>query len=190
MKAQSPQTGITAKAAQPVPKALLAEVRRYVLEARQQTARMVDAGLTLLYWQIGDRIGREILGKKRAGYGEQIVSALARQLETEFGRGFAEKNLRRMVQFAEVFPDQEIVVSLIRQLTWTHFIALIPIKDRLQREFYSEIALLVDSRPMFVYSQIGERIRCDILGKDRPDPLRHAIRFVEDFASEALSHAM
>ena len=44
-----------------------------------------------------------------------------------------------MVQFADVFPDREIVVSLIRQLTWTHFIALIPLKDTLQREFYAEM---------------------------------------------------
>lgn len=119
--------------------AVLAEVRDLILEGRQQTARMVNAGLTLLYWQVGDRIRREILGEQRADYGAEIVSALGRQLEAEFGRGFAEKNLRRMVQFAEVFPDREIVVSLIRQLTWTHFIALIPLKDPLQREFYAEM---------------------------------------------------
>ena len=44
-----------------------------------------------------------------------------------------------MIQFAEVFPDRSIVVSLIRQLTWTHFIALIPLDEPLQREFYAEM---------------------------------------------------
>ena len=44
-----------------------------------------------------------------------------------------------MIQFAEVFPDKEIVVSLIRQLSWTHFIALITLKDDLQRDFYAEM---------------------------------------------------
>jgi len=68
-----------------------------------------------------------VLREKRAEYGKEIVSALGRKLEQEFGRGFGDKNLRRMIQFAEVFPDREIVVSLIRQLTWTHFIALIPL---------------------------------------------------------------
>jgi predicted nuclease of restriction endonuclease-like (RecB) superfamily len=129
-------------AAAALPDSVLAEVRGFILEARQQTARMVNAGLTLLYWRVGDRIRREILGEERAEYGAEIVSALGRQLEQEFGRGFAEKNLRRMVQFAEVFPDREIVVSLIRQLTWTHFIALIPLKDPLQREFYAEMCRL------------------------------------------------
>ena len=44
-----------------------------------------------------------------------------------------------MIQFAEVYPDEQIVVSLIRHLSWTHFIALLPLKDPLQREFYAEM---------------------------------------------------
>ncbi|HYU32569.1 MAG TPA: PDDEXK nuclease domain-containing protein [Thermoanaerobaculia bacterium] len=138
--------------------AVLEEVRGLILEGRQQTARMVNAGLTLLYWQIGDRIRREFLYEKRAGYGNQIVSALGRQLEAEFGRGFAEKNLRRMVQFAEVFPDREIVVSLIRQLTWTHFIALIPLKDPLQREFYAEMCRIERWSVRTLRSRIGSML--------------------------------
>lgn len=121
------------------PETVLAEVRQLILEARQQTARTVNAGLTMLYWQVGDRIRREVLKEKRAEYGGEILQAMAAKLEVEFGAGFAEKNLRRMVQFAEVFPDRTIVVSLLRQLTWTHFIALIPLKDSLQRDFYAEM---------------------------------------------------
>src|SRR5580700_2091051 len=104
------------------PVALLSDLRELILQAREGVARAVDSGLTTLYWHVGQRIRQDILKEKRADYGEQIVAALGRQLETEFGPGFGEKNLRRMIQFAEVFPDREIVVSLIRQLTWTHFI--------------------------------------------------------------------
>ena len=57
----------------------------------------------------------------------------------DYGTGFGVKNLRRMIQFAEVFPDEQIVVSLIRQLSWTHFIALIPLEKPLQRDFYAEM---------------------------------------------------
>ena len=105
----------------PGPDALLTEVRYLIVEARQQTARMVNAGLTFLYWQVGDRVRRELLEEKRADYGEQRVAALGRHLESEFGKGFAEKNLRRMIQFAEVFPEREIVATLSRQLGWSHF---------------------------------------------------------------------
>ena len=47
--------------------------------------------------------------------------AAGKQLEARYGRGFGEKNLRRMVQFAAVFPDAGIVAALLRQLGWTHF---------------------------------------------------------------------
>jgi predicted nuclease of restriction endonuclease-like (RecB) superfamily len=118
---------------------VLAEVRDLILDARQQAARMVNAGLTLLYWRVGDRIRREILEERRAEYGAEIVRELAVRLETEFGRGFGEKNLRRMVQFAEAFPDPQIVATLSRQLGWSHFREILPLKDSLQREFYAEM---------------------------------------------------
>jgi predicted nuclease of restriction endonuclease-like (RecB) superfamily len=95
--------------------------------------------LTSLYWQIGSRIRQDILKEKRADYERKIVVTLSRQLTEDYGNNFNKKNLRRMIQFAEVFPDKEIVVSLIRQLSWTHFIALIPLKDDLQRDFYAEM---------------------------------------------------
>ena len=77
--------------------------------------------------------------EKRAEYGKEIVATLSRQLTDDYGNNFNEKNLRRMIQFVEVFQDKEIVVSLMRQLIWTHFIALIPLKDDLQRDFYAEM---------------------------------------------------
>src|SRR6185436_16683118 len=84
-----------AAATRPRPNSVLVEVRSLILEARQQTARMVNAGLTLLYWRVGDRIRREILQESRAEYGAEIVRSLAIRLELEFGRGFGEKSLRR-----------------------------------------------------------------------------------------------
>jgi hypothetical protein len=60
-------------------------------------------------------------------------------LELEFGRGFGEKNLRRMVQLAQAFPDESIVAALRRQLGWTHFKTLLPIEDDLKRSFYAEM---------------------------------------------------
>ena len=98
--------------------------------------------MTILYWQIGRRISADILEGERAPYGEQIVARLAEQLTVEYGQSFAEKNLRRMVQFASVYPDEQIVVSLIRHLSWTHFLALLPLKDPLQRDFYAEMCRL------------------------------------------------
>src|SRR5258708_1143544 len=69
------------------------------------------------FWRIGRRIYTEFLAGERAGYGEQIVPALATQLTRDYGHGFAEKSLRRMVQFAATFPDEPIVATLSRQLS-------------------------------------------------------------------------
>ena len=128
------------KTRKPVSGALLKELRGLILEAREGVARTVNSGMELLYWHIGKRIRQDILKEKRAEYGEKIVSALGTQLEREFARGFSQKNIHRMVQFAEVFPDRKIVVSLIRQLGWTHFMRIIPIDDPLKRDFYAERA--------------------------------------------------
>jgi hypothetical protein len=68
--------------------------------------------MTWLYWKIGQRIRHEILRGERAEYGKQIVVSLSRQLEQEFGNSYSEKNLRRMIQFAESFPDENIVSTL------------------------------------------------------------------------------
>lgn len=122
------------------PERLIGEARRLIGEAQQQAASAVNASLTLLYWRIGQRIQREVLGSERAGYGDEIVVTLSRELVREFGRGYSEKNLRRMVQFAEAFPEEEIVVTLSRQLSWSHFSALLPLKQPLQREFYAEMS--------------------------------------------------
>ena len=58
---------------------------------------------------------------------KQIISNLAALLSAEYGRSFEEKNLRRMSQFAECFPEKKIVVPLARQLSWSHIIILLPL---------------------------------------------------------------
>jgi len=99
----------------------------------------VNAGLTLLYWHVGSRIRKEILQDERAEYGKKIVATVSRQLATDYGKGFLEKSLHRMIQFAEVFPDHQTIVSLTRQLCWSHFRLLIPLKDTVKRDFYAEM---------------------------------------------------
>jgi hypothetical protein len=119
--------------------AFIGDTRLLISDARLHVATTANATLTLLYWRIGQRIRADVLGGDRAAYGEQIVVSLSRELSAEYGLSFGEKNLRRMIQFAEVFPDEKIVVSLIRELSWTHLLGLLPLKKPLQREFYAEM---------------------------------------------------
>ena len=118
---------------------LAGDIRTLINEARSGLAATVNSALTMLYWRIGRRIRAEVLQGERAGYGEQIVASLARQLEADHGRGFGAKNLRHMLRFGEVFEVEEIVYALSRQLSWTHLRSLIYIDDPLKREFYLEM---------------------------------------------------
>lgn len=118
---------------------LVADIRDLIANARTHVATTANATLTLLYGRVGQRIRSEVLSGDRAAYGEEIVVTLSRQLSTDHGPSFEEKNLRRMIQFAEVFPDEQIVVSLLRESSWSHFLSLLPLKASLQREFYAEM---------------------------------------------------
>jgi DUF1016 N-terminal domain len=92
---------------------LLGDVRALIESARAVTAQAVNSALVLLYWSIGDRIRRDILQEKRAEYGKQIVATLSQKLVQEYGKGYTADNLSRMAKLAEVFPEREIVTTLL-----------------------------------------------------------------------------
>lgn len=120
-------------------KKLFKDIKYLIEESKNFVATTVNASMTMLFWKIGERINMDILESKRAEYGKQIVVTLSRQLVQEYGGSFNEKNLRRMIQFAAVFPDEKNVVTLSRYLSWSHFLSLIPLKQPLQRGFYAEM---------------------------------------------------
>ena len=119
--------------------ALFCDIRSLINETRSSVAVAVNAGLTLLYWQIGKRIKTEVLNDQRAEYGKLILPTLSAKLGAEYGRGWSERSLAYMLRFSEAFPDSEIVASLMRQLSWSHFKELVPLDKPLQRDFYAEM---------------------------------------------------
>lgn len=104
----SPRAGSTER--------LLSDIRALIESARTRVAQATNAALVLLCWRIGNRIRRDILRERRAGYGQRIIATLSRQLTAEYGSGFGRRNLFNMVRFAEVFPSAEIVQTLSAQL--------------------------------------------------------------------------
>lgn len=120
---------------------LMNDLRLIVNSAKARVASVANAELTMMYWHIGHRVNVEILGNERAAYGKQIVSQVARQLQEEYGRkGFELRSIRRMMQFASEFPDEQIVSAVSTQLTWSHIVEILPLKDSLQREFYLSLS--------------------------------------------------
>ncbi len=120
---------------------LFADVSLMVCGARERVTRTVNTQLTMLHWQVGNRIRSEILNYERAEYGERVIANLAERLTNEYGRGWSKESLLRMVRFACAYPTPEIVSSLMTQLTWTHFVQLISIENEHERRFYTKMAL-------------------------------------------------
>ncbi|MCW3789246.1 PDDEXK nuclease domain-containing protein [Plebeiibacterium sediminum] len=118
---------------------LFADIQQLIDHGKQQVAQAVNIGITATYWNIGKRIKEDILENKRADYGKQILHALSAKLTLEYGSGYSAKNLNRMMQFYESFSDNQIVATLWRQLSWSHFKLLIPLNTDLEREFYAQM---------------------------------------------------
>jgi len=108
---------------------LFYEISLLIDQSQKQFSIQANSGVTILFWQVGRRINEFVLKNKRANYGKEIVVTMSRQLTTKYGRNFEEKNLRRILQFAEQFTDIEIVVTLSRHLSWSRFIELLPLKN-------------------------------------------------------------
>lgn len=120
---------------------LMNDLRQIIDQARGRVATTANYTMTMMYWHIGERINREVLGNQRAEYGKQIVSTVSTQLQSYYGtKGFEKSSITRMMKFAKLFPDKQIVAPLAQQLSWSHFMIIMPLKDDLQREFYLSMA--------------------------------------------------
>jgi predicted nuclease of restriction endonuclease-like (RecB) superfamily len=136
---------------------LLQDLRGLIEQGRQQAVAAVNSALTITYWNVGRRINEEVLKGARATYGKQVVVSLAENLVLLYGTGFEAKNLHRMMKFAGVFPDFEIVAPLVRQLSWSHFLLLIPLKSDEARLFYARQAIEGKWSKRELEKQIGRK---------------------------------
>lgn len=117
-----------------VPAELINDLRQIINSARSHVAATANYEVTMMNWNIGNRINRDVLNYERAEYGKQIVAQVARQLQDEYGtKGFDEKSIRRMMQFARLMPDSQIVAQLATKLSWSHLMQVIGLKIWLKK---------------------------------------------------------
>lgn len=121
--------------------------------ARHAAARSVNALMTASYWEIGRRIVEaEQRGKRRAGYGEQLIARLSADLTARFGRGFSADNLENMRRFFLAYPRSAISKTVSRKLDlaelaqvftlrWSAYVRLLSVRDDHARQFYETEAL-------------------------------------------------
>lgn len=119
------------------PEQLIVQIKSLIDSSRQIVASTINSTMTLLYWNIGKTINSSILNDTRAEYGKFIYRHIAEELHNAYGGGaFSEKHLRQMTRFAAIFPDEKIVYTLCRQLSWSHLRLLLSLNDQIKREFY------------------------------------------------------
>lgn len=113
---------------------LLAEVREVLVTARRTAYKAVNFAMVTAYWNVGRLIVEdEQKGHIRAEYGKAILADLSKRLTDEFGKGFDERELRRIRQFYLVFPKWD---ALRPELTWTHYRLLIRVQNEQARLWY------------------------------------------------------
>jgi predicted nuclease of restriction endonuclease-like (RecB) superfamily len=121
-------------------KKLSGQIVNIIEQNRHNALLAVNTHLTAMYWQTGKALNDAIISS-RAAYGEQILATLSQELTERYGKGYTMSALSRMQKFQRLFPDQEILATLSQELSWSHFIELINLKDELQRDFYLRLTL-------------------------------------------------
>jgi predicted nuclease of restriction endonuclease-like (RecB) superfamily len=117
------------------------KVAKLLKEARKSVVQTVNKAMVYTYYEIGRVIVEEEQnGEKRAEYGKHLLEELSKKLKSEFGKGFSVDNLENMRKFYLVYSISETVSrkSIIHnfQLGWSHYIKLIRIEDKAERNFY------------------------------------------------------
>lgn len=120
-------------------KDILGKISVLIEQARRKVAITINQEMVLLYWNIGKTIKEEIIKSDRAEYGKQIVQTLSAQLTNKYGKGFSAQNLWYMVQLYEEYPILQSLLGEFHGLSWTHIINILPIKDKLKKEFYATL---------------------------------------------------
>ena len=118
------------------------ELTEIIVFGKKDIELSINRTITNVYWQIGNRINKEILNDKRAEYGKQIIKHVSEFLVAHFGKGWGEKHIRHCLRIAETFQDKEIFYALSRELSWTHLRTIMYLDDELKRSFYVEMCRL------------------------------------------------
>jgi predicted nuclease of restriction endonuclease-like (RecB) superfamily len=86
------------------------------------------------YWNVGQMIAEEEQqGKERAEYGAHLLHCLSLRLSDDFGKGFDEREVRKIRQFYFTFPIRD---ALRPELSWTHYRILIRVENKAARTYY------------------------------------------------------
>ena len=113
-------------------------IKKLIDESRKHVVTYVNTTMLFTYWNIGKMIVEEQGGSSKAKYGNKLIAELSKQMTFDFGKGFDERNLRKIRQFYLMYPIWD---SVRPELTWTHYRTLLRVEEEHIRNFYMEEAI-------------------------------------------------
>ena len=116
---------------------LYVDISTMIHSAKHEVRKQMNDSIISLYWNIGRKLSDNVLQGEKAAYGKNIVGELSERLTIEYGKGFEKSSVFKMIKFYQEFGDYGKVATLSQQLTWSHFVELLPIGDELKRDFYA-----------------------------------------------------
>lgn len=133
---------ITSSELQQISARITQGVGSIIEQSKRTIAVYLNSTISMTYWNIGRYIAKELEAIGDEKYGSKIVATVSRQLTEQHGKGYTRDAIFRMVKVAKAFPEEVIVGTLSRQLSWSHFIELAEISDPTKRLFYQQMSIL------------------------------------------------
>jgi len=161
---------------------LISEIKTILATARQKAATAVNSAMVEAYWLIGKRIvDEEQHGKERAGYGQFLLKELSQKLLVDVGKGFDERELRRIRQFYQCFPIWDAVSP---ELSWSHYRLLIRVENIEIRRFYMTETIqqhwTTRKLDRNISSQYCQRILANQSSKEIGEPINVNLDFIKN----------
>jgi len=115
---------------------LLDNIGSTLQKARENAIKAINTELVKANWEIGRHIVEfEQHGKEKADYGSSLLTSLAKDLKTRFGKGFSKSNIYLCRQFYIKYQKFQTVSG---KLSWSHYAELLTVSDDLARSFYEK----------------------------------------------------
>jgi predicted nuclease of restriction endonuclease-like (RecB) superfamily len=115
----------------------ITDIKQIISSARAKAHTAVNSAMVEAYWLIGQRIiEEEQQGRHRAEYGKEVLKNLAKELQGDFGEGFAERCLREYRQFYLTFKEMEFGAQCAPNLTWSHIRRIMRLTDKNAMQYY------------------------------------------------------
>lgn len=134
-------------------------------------------------------------GEERAKYGNQLIKEYSEKLTKELGKGYGITNLKRMRQFYLIV---EKGAPMAHQLTWSHYVEILPIKNIDKIKYYINIAKkfslskreLRESIKSNEYERIGKKCELNNLKVDSliKEPILIKVKSIPEKINEYILH--